>query len=99
MWLSVHQKGPTLACIYQVEIDRTFSKLLEDALIRLAAGMEVEGGRQSGKRTAESLAKKIPGLDMILDFRILCLLDSDSRPSVRIYLTSFFVYVITHNVL
>ena len=63
--------------IYQVEIDKTFAKLLDDALIRLAAGMGVDEERSLNsmakserKGAAESLTRKDQS-DMIPNYRIL----------------------------
>ena len=63
--------------IYQVEIDKTFAKLLDDAFTRLAAGMGVDEERSLNvmakaerKRAAKSLTRKDQS-DMITDYRIL----------------------------
>ena len=45
-YVILHIIGPCFlgACIHQAEINRTFAKLLEDALTRLAPGMGVDEG-------------------------------------------------------
>ena len=63
--------------IYRVKIDKTFAKLLDDALIRLAAGMGVDEERSLNvmaeaerKGAAKSLTRKDQS-DMTPDYRIL----------------------------